>query len=292
MQDGTGTTTYAYDAASRTTGKTDPGALSQTYAYDAAGQRTRTTKPYDPARRASLMCGRLQAQKLLSTLATLLVSLIACAPEHGGAPDPPALANLGDPLRQSQIAAKATKLLEEAQEGPTFVPPIALMGFPLRGVEFERPARGGDADRIGPWCMLLEYGPPERPAAILLLIAQPPVDQARTNPSYTNIDILRSQCAFKSARDLLNLRGLTEDIRIQYSTKRIGLYDMGLIFRTPPVKLDSLESGFDELLLYNRTKAALGRIAQQPHGLKRSETTGSGRTTLIWDGGDYLQGRS
>ncbi|MBW7927086.1 MAG: hypothetical protein H3C58_03140 [Fimbriimonadaceae bacterium] len=27
-------------------------------------------------------------------------------------------------------------------------------------------------------------------------------------------------------------------------------------------------------------------------GLKRSETTGSGRTTLIWDGADYLQGRS
>ncbi len=45
MQDGTGTTTYAYDAASRTTGKTDPGALSQAYAYDAAGQRTRLTDP-------------------------------------------------------------------------------------------------------------------------------------------------------------------------------------------------------------------------------------------------------
>ncbi len=34
MRDGTGTTTYAYDAASRTTGKTDPGALSQANACD------------------------------------------------------------------------------------------------------------------------------------------------------------------------------------------------------------------------------------------------------------------
>lgn len=33
-------------------------------------------------------------------------------------------------------------------------------------------------------------------------------------------------------------------------------------------------------------------FAYDGDGLKRSETTGSGRTTLIWDGGDYLQGRS
>ena len=27
-------------------------------------------------------------------------------------------------------------------------------------------------------------------------------------------------------------------------------------------------------------------------GLKRTEVTGNGTTTLVWDGSDYLQGRS
>ncbi len=34
------------------------------------------------------------------------------------------------------------------------------------------------------------------------------------------------------------------------------------------------------------------RESNDGDGLKRSETNGSGRTTLIWDGADYLQGRS
>jgi YD repeat-containing protein len=45
MQDSTGTTTYAYDAASRMTGKTDPGSLVQGYEYDAANQRTKLVDP-------------------------------------------------------------------------------------------------------------------------------------------------------------------------------------------------------------------------------------------------------
>jgi len=43
MRDGTGTATYAYDAASRTTGKTDPGALAQGCAYDGDGLKRSET---------------------------------------------------------------------------------------------------------------------------------------------------------------------------------------------------------------------------------------------------------
>ena len=45
MIDATGTTTYAYDALARMTGKTDPGGLTQAYAYDVASQRIKLVDP-------------------------------------------------------------------------------------------------------------------------------------------------------------------------------------------------------------------------------------------------------
>lgn len=41
MQDSTGTTTYAFDAHSRMTGKTDPGSLVQTNVFDAVATVSR-----------------------------------------------------------------------------------------------------------------------------------------------------------------------------------------------------------------------------------------------------------
>jgi len=47
MSDGTGTTTYAYDALYRLTGITNGANQTVGYAYDAAGNRTRLTYPND-----------------------------------------------------------------------------------------------------------------------------------------------------------------------------------------------------------------------------------------------------
>jgi len=45
MQDATGSTSYAFDPLGRMVGKTDPGGIAQSYVYDAAGQRIRLVDP-------------------------------------------------------------------------------------------------------------------------------------------------------------------------------------------------------------------------------------------------------
>jgi YD repeat-containing protein len=45
-------------------------------------------------------------------------------------------------------------------------------------------------------------------------------------------------------------------------------------------------------LVTHRDGATVVSYTYGADGLKRTEVTGSGTTTLVWDGSDYLQGRT
>lgn len=45
-------------------------------------------------------------------------------------------------------------------------------------------------------------------------------------------------------------------------------------------------------LIWHKTGAVVNTMTYDGDGLKRNEIAGSGRTTLVWDGTDYLQART
>ena len=48
----------------------------------------------------------------------------------------------------------------------------------------------------------------------------------------------------------------------------------------------------DNRLILHNTGTAVNTMTYDGDGLKRNEIAGSGRTTLVWDGTDYLQART